>query len=131
MEIKFQNYVCNRIPKITLELKFMTFIMRGDLLRSVPSPKWVAKIKLICTAGCCGWFEKIYNHHLQYWQLQVLFGFEKKVRWLSNFLCHTITFSFLGFTISFHPFKPSKCILTFTNVILNNLVYQDSISFHK
>ena len=26
----------------------------GDLLRSVPSPKWVAKIKLICTAGCCG-----------------------------------------------------------------------------
>ena len=40
---------------------------RGDLLRSVPSPKWVAKIKLICTAGCCGWFEMIYNHHLQYW----------------------------------------------------------------
>ena len=44
-----------------------TKLMRGDLLRSVPSPKWVAKIKLICTAGSCCWFEMIYNHHLQYW----------------------------------------------------------------
>ena len=56
---------------------------------------------------------------------------KKKVMWLWNFVRHTITLSFLGFTILFHQFKLSKCISIFTNVMLNNLVYQDSIAIHK
>ena len=38
----------------------------GDLLRFVPSPKWVGKFKLLCTTDYCGFSKMINSHYLQY-----------------------------------------------------------------
>ena len=43
-----------------------TYHWGGDLLRFVPSPKWVGKFKLLCTTDYCGFSKMINSHYLQY-----------------------------------------------------------------